>query len=342
MSFAQLVYLAVAASSVVLIAGTVHTRRAAPSPRAVLVDVPSHDLWENAFLAGGPGRVADAAIAGMHSDGRLAIGGPGTVSARRPAVSHDPVESAVLEGLARTPGGALARLRPTVMRSGAVQQIGDRLADRGLLRRPEAGRPWRQLARLQIGACMCVFFLGIFQSVTGALDDGAPQYPQNMPFVLKVTPAVFAGIFIGTLCRNAVRRRITKDGKRALKRFRTANKAAAAGPAGLPAALAVAVGGAALLTDRALREHLLEAQRAARRPAAANAMSANGSSPGTGWSGAGDTGGLWCGSSGGGTGCGNASCGGSASGTGGPSCGGGHSSGGHSSGGHSSCGGSSN
>ncbi|GAA0471213.1 MULTISPECIES: TIGR04222 domain-containing membrane protein [Streptomyces] len=332
MSFAQLVYLAVAASSVVLIAGTVHTRRASPSPRTDLVDVPSHDLWENAFLAGGPGRVADAAIAGMHGDGRLAIGGPGTVSARRPAVSHDTVESAVLEALARTPGGSLARLRPTVMRSGAVQQIGDRLADRGLLRRPEAGRPWRQLARLQIGACMGIFFLGIFQSVTGALDDGAPQYPQNMPFVLKVTPAVFAGIFIGTLCRNAVRRRITKDGKRALKRFRTANKAAATGPAAMPA-LAVAIGGAALLTDRALREHLLEAQRAARGPAAASAVSASGAASGAGWSAAGDAGGLWCGSSGGGTGCGNSSCGGSASGTGGSSCGG------SSSGGSSSCGG---
>ncbi|WP_051872243.1 TIGR04222 domain-containing membrane protein [Streptomyces sclerotialus] len=337
MSFAQLVYLAVAASSVVLIAGTVHTRRATPSPRTVLVDVPSHDLWENAFLAGGPGRVADAAIAGMHGDGRLVIGGPGTVTARRPAVSHDPVESAVLEALARTPGGSLARLRPTVMRSAAVQQIGDRLADRGLLRRPEAGRPWRQLARLQIGACMGVFFLGIFQSVTGALDDGAPQYPQNLPFVLKVTPAVFAGIFIGTLCRNAVRRRITKTGKRALKRFRTANRAAAAGPAGRPAALAVAVGGAALLTDQVLREYLLEAQRAAAGTAAAAAVASSGTGAGTGWSAAGDTGGMWCGSSGGGTGCGGSSCGGSASGsgTGGSSCGGGSSSGG------SSCGGSS-
>ncbi|WP_258052931.1 TIGR04222 domain-containing membrane protein [Streptomyces sp. Ru73] len=283
MSFAQLVYLAVAASSVVLIVGTVHTRRAAPSPRTVLVDVPSHDLWENAFLAGGPGRVADAAIAGMHSDGRLVIGGPGTVTARRPAVSHDPVESAVLEALARTPGGSLARLRPVIMRSAAVQQIGDRLADRGLLRRPEAGRPWRQLARLQIGACMGIFFLGIFQSVTGGLDDGAPQYPQNMPFVLKVTPAVFAGIFIGTLCRNAVRRRITKEGKRVLKRFRTANKAAAAGPAGQPAALAVAVGGAALLVDQVLREYLQEAQRAASGAGAAAVASA-GAGPGGGWS----------------------------------------------------------
>ncbi|MEV0603717.1 TIGR04222 domain-containing membrane protein [Streptomyces sp. NPDC050315] len=295
MSFAQLVYWAVAASSVVLIAGTVHTRRATPSPRTpLLVDVDSHDLWENAFLAGGPGRVADAAIAGMHGDGRLAIGGPGTVTARRPAVSHDPVESAVLEALARTPGGSLTRLRPTVMHSAAVQQIGDRLADRGLLRRPETGRRWRQLARLQIGACMCVFFLGIFQSVTGGLDDGAPQYPQNMPFVLKVTPAVFAGIFVGTLCRSAVRRRITKAGKRALKRFRAANKAAAADPADRSAALTVAVGGVAVLVDRVLRDHLLEAQRAAAGTATAAAVSSTG--PGADWSATGDSGGTWCGS----------------------------------------------
>lgn len=335
MSVAQLVYWAVAASSVVLVVGTVHARRATPSPK--LVGAPPHDLWESAFLAGGPGRVADAAVAGMHSDGRLAIGGPGIVSARGPAVSHDPVESAVLDALAQTPGGSLPRLRATIMRSGAVQQIGDRLAARGLLHHPDTSRPWRRLAKAQIGFCMAVFFFGIFLSVTGNLDDGAPKHPQQLPFVFKVTPAVFAGILIGSLCRNAVGRRLTKAGKRELKRFRTANETLAAAPVdgAQPAALAVAVGGAALLMDQLLRDHLLAAQQAVAASAGTATVTASGGpDSGTGWSSPAD-GAVWCGSSGG-SGCGGSSCG--------ASSGGGHggsSRGGGSSGGGSSCGSSS-
>ncbi|MGG7570860.1 TIGR04222 domain-containing membrane protein [Streptomyces sirii] len=93
----------------------------------------THNVWEAAFLAGGPGRVVDAAVAGMHEDGLLAVGGPGVVTVRG-AAARDAVEAAVVDAVLRTPGGALAAVRIEAMRSPAVQGVGDRLAARGLLR----------------------------------------------------------------------------------------------------------------------------------------------------------------------------------------------------------------
>ena len=68
MSFAQGVYAGITASSLLLIIGVAASGRRTPSTR--LVDAPTRDPWEIAFLAGGPARVADAAIATLHEDGR--------------------------------------------------------------------------------------------------------------------------------------------------------------------------------------------------------------------------------------------------------------------------------
>ncbi|WP_392673335.1 TIGR04222 domain-containing membrane protein [Streptomyces sp. LN785] len=72
---ALVVTLGVAVSSVLLIVGISNARRGPGGP--------VHDLYEVAFLNGGPGRVVDAAIAAMQADGRLTVGGPGIVSVRR-------------------------------------------------------------------------------------------------------------------------------------------------------------------------------------------------------------------------------------------------------------------
>ncbi|WP_406422705.1 TIGR04222 domain-containing membrane protein [Streptomyces sp. NBC_00842] len=85
---ALLVTPAVAVSSTLLIVGPSNARRGPGGP--------AHDLYEVAFLNGGPGRVVDTALAAMQTDGRLAVGGPGIVSVQRP-VAHDPVERAVLQ-----------------------------------------------------------------------------------------------------------------------------------------------------------------------------------------------------------------------------------------------------
>ncbi|MGW8396034.1 TIGR04222 domain-containing membrane protein [Streptomyces lydicus] len=140
MAFAACVYAVLGVSSLVLVIGTVVLRLRTPSVRRA--DALAHDVWETAFLAGGPARVVDAAVAAMHEDGRLTVGGPGVVTVRQ-ATARDAVEAAVLDAVARTPGGALATLRAEAMRSPAVQDIGDRLAARGLMRHPRLGRGWR-------------------------------------------------------------------------------------------------------------------------------------------------------------------------------------------------------
>ncbi|MCZ1006949.1 TIGR04222 domain-containing membrane protein [Streptomyces lydicus] len=86
----------------------------------------------------------------------------------RQAFAHDAVEAAVLDAVARTPGGALPVLRATARRGPAVQSVGDRLAARGLLRRPEPGLPWRRLASAQMTACVVLFFVAMLLSFTGS------------------------------------------------------------------------------------------------------------------------------------------------------------------------------
>ncbi|MFH9424369.1 TIGR04222 domain-containing membrane protein [Streptomyces sp. NPDC017529] len=329
---ALLVTLAVAASSVLLVARTVRIVRALPRPKRL--GNADHDLWKIAFLSGGPARVADAAIAGMHQDGRLAVGGPGVVTVRQP-VAYDPVETAVLDSLARTPDGSLGTLRRHVMHAPAVQAVGDGLAARGLMRHPRTGRPWRLYAAWQAGICAAGLALVLLFTLTGAITHAQSQ----PPFVVTILPAALAGTVVGWKCRKALGRRVTRAGAAVVK-------AAAAGVvtnAAQSAALLVALGSTALLVDDVLREQLTEAQRSA---AAASAYSpspvgTSGGSSGSPGSGCGwnvpdgnpDT--SWCGSScGGGTGSG---CGSSSGGSGGGDSG--SSSGGSSCGSSSSCGG---
>ncbi|MFH8407682.1 TIGR04222 domain-containing membrane protein [Streptomyces sp. NPDC018019] len=324
---AALLTLAVVASSVLLVVRTVRVMRATPRP-AHLAGA-GHEVWEIAFLAGGPARVADAAIAGMHQDGRLAVGGPGVVSVRQ-SVAYDPVETAVLDSLAHTPDGALSTLRRHVMRAPAVQAVGDRLAARGLMRQPRAGRLWRRYAGWQAGVCMAGFALVLLFTVTGAV----PHAPSETPFAVLVLPAAVLGTVVGTVCRKVLGRRVTRAGAAVVRKA----EAGLVTDAARSAALVVALGGTALLVDEVLREQFTEAQRSA-AGAFAHSPSAAGSSSGSsntscGWN-IPDDGShtSWCGSScGGGTGSG---CGSSSS-SGGD---GGSSSGGSSCGGSSSCGG---
>ncbi|MGP3940592.1 TIGR04222 domain-containing membrane protein [Streptomyces sp. 6N106] len=317
-----LIYAAVALSSVVLITGTVRARRGeAVGP----VDARAYDLLEAAFLAGGPGRTADTVISAMYADGRLAIGDPGVVSVRQP-IARGPVEEDLLRLCAGSPHGALNWLRRELMRSASVQAIGDRLAGRGLMVRPDALRFWRRAARAQNTLCAVGVFLAIVMTISSVADDG-------LPLIFSIAPALFTGFLIGGICAGAAKRRLTAAGKRALVAYRRESGVgerrhtlSVGHPATVPVAVVVALTGAATLTDDPLlRKQLLDAQKV---------PSGSGSSSDSGSSGTSDYGGgSWCG--GGGSGCGGSSCGGSSCGGGG-GCGG---SSGSSCGGGGGCGG---
>ncbi len=309
---AVLVYLAVGASSAALIVRVARSQRGyGPGARAQI-----HDAYEAAFLGGGPARVVEAAIAALHADGRLAIGGPGIVVVRRP-VAHDPVERAVFDALAAAPNGALHELRRSVMRSPAVQEVGDGLAARGLLRPPGAHRALTVWGIVQGIGCVLAVPLSMVLTVWSFVAEEG----DGTPFVFLVMPALIGGVVIGFTMANRSRRRISSAGQDAQRSF-VAQYATVTSAAHL-----VAIHGLAGVPDPYLQAQLTAAVRVP------GARTHSGSS----WSSTTDTAAVWCASSPGGSGCGSSSCGSGSSG--GSSCGGGSSSSCSSSSGGSSCGG---
>ncbi|MEU3225376.1 TIGR04222 domain-containing membrane protein [Streptomyces sp. NPDC006976] len=335
--------LAVVLSSVLLITGLARTRRGQGGPL--------HDLYEAAFLNGGPGRVVDTALTAMQADGRLNVGGPGIVAVLHP-VAHDPVERAVLQEHAAAPSGALHTLRVAVMRHPAVQETGHGLAARGLLAAPGASAKWRVWGLVQTLLCFLALPVAFGLAVNGFMsDNGGPGW--RVPFFVVVVPAVAGGFVSGLVCAAVARSRVTRAGRGAAAEFRAVH-AHRAEPAFL-----VAVHGLRAVPDPALRTHLIAAART--RPVRpshtrytsytstdssgmllAPSVWCAGSSPGGG---CGSSPGSSCGGANGcgsGSSCGSSgsSCGGGSSGS---SCGGGSSCGssGSSCGGGSSCGSSS-
>ncbi|MGW7053028.1 TIGR04222 domain-containing membrane protein [Streptomyces sp. NPDC054887] len=241
---ALLITSAVVASCVVLLRGVSALHRSADGGPA-----PTLDLMEAAFLNGGPSRAVDVALTTMYCDGRLAIGGPGIASARS-AVAHDPVERAVLTGLAAAPNGALHHLRHAVMRDAAVQEIGDSLAFRGLMVPPGAGRGLRTGGTIL--ALLCVVGLP-FTGVAAGVAGFAGQ-PVGV-FLALVLPSLLAGVICGSVGATRAGARVTPAGRAAATAYAVAY-AYWTGPGHL-----VAVQGLRALPDPVLQDQLRTAAR---------------------------------------------------------------------------------
>lgn len=317
--FATVLQIAIAVSFVSLLIGVI-TLRSGGVTSAI------HDPMDAAFLGGGPGRVAETAIVAMHSDGRLGIGGPGIVAIYSD-VAHNPVERAVIQEHAMAPHGALHSLRLAVMRSHAVQQVGDSLAARSLLVPVAKARPWVRWGATQAILCVVVMLL----TIVTLIDTGSPS-------IIPTLPLAFIGTFSGFVLFLVAKQRLTTAGVKARLAFRS-SYAHITTPAHL-----VAVNGPMALPDTLLREQLLVASRmrAGRdfQPAphlaaitvvwcaspgfADGGSDGSGGCGGSGGGGCGGSGGSGCGSSGGGCGGGGSSGGGGCGGGGGGGgCGGG-------------------
>ncbi|MEU3609833.1 TIGR04222 domain-containing membrane protein [Streptomyces sp. NPDC035033] len=209
---------------------------------------PLRDVYEAAFLSGGPGRVADTVLSSMHLDGRIHIGGPGVVAVVHP-IAHDPVERAVLDVHASAPSGSLRTLRLGVMTHPTVQRIGDALADRGLVNLPGPRRALRRwCVGLAVGAVL-LFPLGIAVTVAEFAADGP-----GVPFVAKILPLFFVCFVTALVCGTGYTRQTSAAGLASLAAFR--------GAYGYGGPNNVALGGIPALHDRELWERL----RAAARP----------------------------------------------------------------------------
>ncbi|WP_030758590.1 TIGR04222 domain-containing membrane protein [Streptomyces griseus] len=214
---------------------------------------PLQDVYEAAFLAGGPGRVADTAFAAMHLDGRLVIGGPGVVAVVH-RTAHDPVERAVLDVHAAAPSGALHQLRLGVMTHPAVQEIGDGLAARGLLTAPG---PRRALRRWCVGVAVAAFLVLPTASVVITIVQFGEPGGLGVPFVVKVLPLFFVCFATALVYGAASGRRVSPSGVAALAAYRREHAYGTGGDV----RTAVAVTGIRALPDRELWERLRNAAR---------------------------------------------------------------------------------
>ncbi|MDF9816261.1 uncharacterized protein (TIGR04222 family) [Streptomyces sp. SPB162] len=295
-----IVYLLIAATSAYLVGEMIRARR---FTRPYHGEAP-RDPLETAFLAGGPGRVADTVIAAMHGDGRITVTTPGQLTVIRP-VAQNPVEVALLEACGAEWGGGLRQVRTAVLIGPAVQSIGDRLARRGLFFQPEVHSRWQRVSTLHKTVWFLLLFLSLAEVMPHLLVGS------GLPLVLRVLPVLAVGLLVLLTC-SAPRGRLTPAGRRVLHGLRVSHRplrtprpaAATSDPV-----LLFALAGAAVLHDDVLRGQLAQSSEPTSEPGA--------------W---GDAAGAWAG--------GGAGCGGSAS-----SCGGSGSSCGSSSG--SSCGSSS-
>lgn len=210
---ALVIWIAVIASSVLLMRGLRRSRPASRGPADRL-----HDLSEAAFVVGGPGTVVDVALVSMLGDGRLVAGGPGIVQVRPGARATDPAERAVLLAHHGAPSGWLYQVRYAAMCDPAVQEIGDALAARGLLSAPGSGRPWRRWALIQATVCGILIPVSLVLTFVGLVVDSGPQ----VPFVAKVFVVLVIGILVGLLCAARARSRVSPAGRRALLAIRSA------------------------------------------------------------------------------------------------------------------------
>jgi hypothetical protein len=92
------------------------------------------DLYETAFLCGGPQRVAMVALVALCEDGRAEIHPAGHRVGAVRRESDDAVEAAALEAIPES-GRHLGYTMSVIARSPAVETIGEALRARGLLNR---------------------------------------------------------------------------------------------------------------------------------------------------------------------------------------------------------------
>lgn len=98
---------------------------------------------ELAFLAGGPRRVVETAIARLVETGQIHVARNGVLTAASTASSEDPVQAAVLLTVCQSPSSVTSVVR-TVEKDPAVATIGDRLVAQRLLVTPAQAKRARQ------------------------------------------------------------------------------------------------------------------------------------------------------------------------------------------------------
>jgi uncharacterized protein (TIGR04222 family) len=244
---------------------------------------------ELAYLAGGPRRVVETAIAALVDSGALRPARRGTVRAVHPAGTvADPVQAAVLRA-AEQGATTVPRLVDAVRTRSVLEPVRAKLVADGLLVEPSVARA---RLRLAVAPLVMLFAVGLTRCVNGVLL----HRPVGWLVLHLVVTAVLVALF--RWHRDRLR---TLRGQRALHDARRGQEAddAPATVGGMPLAVGlVALGGLAAFPDDDLR--------AALRPRPSSSF--GGGDGGAGFASCG-SGSSSCGGGGGG-GCGGGGCGG--------------------------------
>ncbi|WP_344447829.1 TIGR04222 domain-containing membrane protein, partial [Kitasatospora nipponensis] len=144
-------------------------------------------------LAGGPARVADTVVVRMQQEGRLIVSRSGqvTVTDRN---ARDVVEAVLITAAGASGRVELSTLRRTVSRSEHVQRIGDGLAARGLMRRPDLYRKAVNARKLLWFAEFAVIVLGVvsaFQWFGASVSEQGTEVAPFFPFLGLLLIGVF-------------------------------------------------------------------------------------------------------------------------------------------------------
>ncbi|WP_157985166.1 TIGR04222 domain-containing membrane protein [Lentzea terrae] len=210
--------------------------------------VRSLDMDELAYLAGGPRRVVETALARLLTAGELRTSRRGTVQATAATSSLNPVDRAVITDSQRYTNRTVNLLIPAVAKDDAVTAIGRRLEEMGLVVHPDVAK-----AALRKGstALWVLLAIGVARLVNGLAIGTAVGW---LALQILLTGAL---IFLLTRRSKHVR---TSKGNSVLAAARTANSsrmatsddALYAGAAGL-----VLFGGLAVYPDLEVRSSLI-------------------------------------------------------------------------------------
>jgi uncharacterized protein (TIGR04222 family) len=212
--------------------------------------VRSLDMDELAYLAGGPTRVVETAIARLLTAGELRTSRRGTVQATSTTNSLNAVDRAVITDSQRYTNRTVSLMVSAVAKDDAVTAIGRRLEEIGLVVHPDVAKSALRKGSILLWVLLAV---GVVRLVNG-LAIGAPV--GFLALQLLLTGAL---IFLLTRRGKHVR---TSKGNSVLSaartssssRMATSDDALYAGAAGL-----VLFGGLAVYPDLAVRSSLLAA-----------------------------------------------------------------------------------
>ncbi|MGW6933721.1 TIGR04222 domain-containing membrane protein [Lentzea sp. NPDC054927] len=210
--------------------------------------VRSLDMDELAYLAGGPRRVVETAIARLLTAGELRTSRRGTVQATSTTQSLNSVDRAVITDAQRYTNRTVNLMIPALTGDGAVTAIGRRLEDMGLVVNPDVAKSALRKGSVLLWVLLAI---GVVRWVNG-IAIGA-----NIGWLTLQLVITGALIFVLTRRGKHVR---TSKGNSVLDAARTTNTRSAAtsdealyaGAAGL-----VLFGGLAVYPDLAVRSSLL-------------------------------------------------------------------------------------